>query len=189
MNLKRMLIFIQILLTAFAVSYAAETEPTEPQPPSGKCSSDEYRQFDFWIGHWDLSWGKGETAGTGTNIITAELDDCVIEENFTSHDAQPFVGHSLSVYNPTDQLWRQTWVDNNGGYLDFEGGPDGDRMILSREANKDGKTFLQRMVWYNIEDDSLDWNWERSVDSGVTWEVLWKIHYRRSSPMESHEAN
>ena len=43
----------------------------------------------------------------------------------------------------------------------------------------DGQTFLQRMVWYAITADSLEWNWERSNDDGDTWRVLWQIHYRR----------
>ncbi len=40
-------------------------------------------------------------------------------------------------------------------------------------------TVLQRMVWYDIMQDSLQWNWERSEDKGKTWTVLWKIKYTR----------
>ena len=52
-------------------------------------------------------------------------------------------------------------------------------MILSREAERDNVRFLQRMVFYNISDDTLDWNWERSDDRGQTWKQLWVIHYQR----------
>jgi hypothetical protein len=52
-------------------------------------------------------------------------------------------------------------------------------MVLSRRAERDGKTFLQRMVFYNISDHALDWNWERSDDGGATWNPLWVIHYTR----------
>jgi hypothetical protein len=83
------------------------------------------------------------------------------------------------VYSPGRGKWLQTWVDNSGGYLDFEGGWADGRMVLSRRAERDGKTFLQRMVFYNISDHALDWNWERSDDGGATWNPLWVIHYTR----------
>lgn len=27
--------------------------------------------------------------------------------------------------------------------------------------------------------DAFEWNWERSLDAGKTWEVQWQIHYTR----------
>jgi hypothetical protein len=42
-----------------------------------------------------------------------------------------------------------------------------------------GEACKQRMVWYNIEADQIDWNWERSNDGGTTWRVLWQIHYQK----------
>jgi hypothetical protein len=56
---------------------------------------------------------------------------------------------------------------------------EGERMVLSREAMREGKAFLQRMVFYNIGADALDWNWERSLDGGENWEVMWQIRYVR----------
>jgi hypothetical protein len=35
------------------------------------------------------------------------------------------------------------------------------------------------MVWYDIQENKLEWNWERSDDNGQTWRVLWQIHYTR----------
>ncbi len=52
-------------------------------------------------------------------------------------------------------------------------------MILTRKAEREGKKFLQRMVWHNIKKDRFDWNWERSDAQGATWKTLWKIHYKR----------
>jgi hypothetical protein len=149
---------------------ADDAAPTKP------CQSDEFRQFDFWLGTWTLTW----EGGTGTNVITKELGDCVIEENFTSHDSLPFMGHSVSTYSTRKGLWLQTWVDNAGGYLDFEGGRVADSMILSRSyVDTSGAEIGQRMIFFNIEDDSLDWHWQRSIDGGKTWTLSWAIHYER----------
>ena len=142
---------------------------TQPLPP-------EARQFDFWIGEWDVAWGDDRH---GANNITAVLDDAVILENFNGQPGTPLVGMSVSVYNQALGKWQQTWVDNQGGYLDFVGEFNDGRMILQRHATIEGQAVMQRMVWYNIAPDELDWNWERSDDQGRTWNTLWHIHYTR----------
>jgi hypothetical protein len=35
------------------------------------------------------------------------------------------------------------------------------------------------MVWYDIEEQQFNWNWDRSDDGGQTWRTLWQIHYTR----------
>lgn len=144
-------------------------------------SSVEAAQFDFWIGEWKLEWkDQSGKIQFGTNSITKILDGCVIEENFDGGESMPLKGKSNSVYNSFTKKWYQTWVDNTGGYLDFIGSFVNDKMILNREyIDQSGKRIMQRMVWYNISKNELDWNWERSEDEGKTWEVKWKIHYTR----------
>ena len=143
--------------------------------PAGEASA--AGQFDFWLGNWELTSG-GKPAGT--NTITREYDGAVIMERFAGTGENALHGMSVSVFNPNTGRWNQTWVDNQGGYLDFEGGFDDGKMILSRRATIQGKDVVQRMVWFNITADSFDWNWERSDDGGATWNTLWPIHYERS---------
>ena len=134
-------------------------------------------QFDFWLGEWELTWGD---SGSGTNTITAILDSMVIAENFDGTPSMPLIGKSYSVYVERQGKWKQTWVDNSGGYLDFVGEFVDGKMIFSRDAARpDGTPVIQRMVWHNIAQDELDWNWEASTDGGMSWNVNWKIHYRR----------
>ena len=130
-------------------------------------------QFDFWLGEWDCTWSED---GKGSNRIERILDGKVIQENFNGDD---FRGISVSAWEAERKLWCQTWVDNNGIYLDFTGGFHDGKMFLSRDAIVRGEACQQRMVWYNITDDEFDWNWERSDDDGVTWDVKWQIKYKR----------
>ena len=130
-------------------------------------------QFDFWLGAWDCTWGED---GKGSNRVLRIMDDKVIQENFSAPD---LLGMSVSVYDPERKVWCQTWVDNNGTYLDFTGGFEDGRMVLVRDAVVRGEACKQRMVWFNIEPGQFDWNWERSDDGGQTWRVLWKIRYVR----------
>lgn len=130
-------------------------------------------QFDFWLGEWNATWGED---GKGTNSVTKVLDDKVVQEDFNAPD---FHGISHSVYDPERGLWCQTWVDNNGSYLDFTGKFEDSKMILMRDAIVRGEACKQRMVWFNIQQDQFDWNWERSDDGGETCRALWQIKYRR----------
>ena len=155
---------------------------SETQSP---CGSEQARQFDFWLGDWDLTWPAEQSGGesgetmTGSNRITRLFDDCVIEENFTTADAS-FRGHSVSVYDERAGLWRQTWVDSAGGYIVLTGSYDGETMELrTAPIERDGETVLQRMVFSDIDVDSLEWAWQGSRDGGSTWNDLWNITYRR----------
>lgn len=131
------------------------------------------RQFDFWLGEWNCTWGED---GKATNHVVHILGDKIIQENFSSPDLQ---GMSVSSYVPNRGLWCQTWVDNNGTYLDFTGKFEDGKMVLVRDALFQGQVIKQRMVWYNIEESQFDWNWERSDDGGETWQVQWQIKYKR----------
>jgi hypothetical protein len=166
--------FFSILLFLFFNIASAQ----QPKP----CSVPEAQQFDFWVGEWQVSWKdttKESGFATASNKITKILDGCVLFEQFNGTPAIPLKGMSHSVYNVHKKKWQQTWVDNSGGYLDFIGGWQDDKMILSRSFQVKGKTIMQRMVWYKISDNKFDWNWEGSKDGGKTWQVNWLIHYKR----------
>lgn len=164
------------LITAVIVGTAIAQLPGDQELPP--CSDPAFMQFDFWVGTWDLTWDDG---GRGRNIITKSLDDCVIVEHFDGTPVILLRGMSVSTYNRMIGRWQQTWVDNQGGYLDFTGFFENGTMILQRAAPEHGPDVYQRMVWYDISRDSLHWNWERSDDQGKTWRVLWNITYRRAS--------
>jgi hypothetical protein len=135
--------------------------------------SNTENQFDFWLGEWNVTWGED---GTGTNRIERILDGKIVQENFIAPNLH---GMSFSGYDLERGLWCQTWVDNNGTYLDFTGKFEDGSMILSRNAIVKGQACKQRMVWYDIRENQLEWNWERSDDNGKSWQVVWQIHYTR----------
>ena len=166
-----------VFLLLGAVATSAQQE-APPRP----CQSEQARQFDFWLGQWNVSWGDDSQ---GTNSVTAELDGCVIVERFDGQPGTPLVGMSVASFDAHSGMWKQTWVDNQGGYLDFTGTWQQDRMILRRQASRDGVDFLQRMVWYDIAEDHFQWHWERSDDDGKTWQVLWHIRYVRDDPPDA----
>jgi hypothetical protein len=133
--------------------------------------------LDFWLGEWTLSWEGG---GHGTNVIRRILDDRVIEESFDGRGTTDvLLGRSLSVLDPADGRWRQTWVDSTGSYLDFVGVEVDGRIAFQRETTIEGVPAVQRMVWLDVTADSMRWQWQGSRDGGATWRVNWEIAYGR----------
>ena len=151
------------------------------QAPESEQIPEEY--FDFWVGEWNLTWEAPDgSVERGFNKIEKILDGKVLLENFKALDGRfaGYQGKSFSVFHPRSKTWKQTWVDSNGGYLDFVGKIDGDRRIFHRDGKgPNGAPVKQRMVFYDITDDSLTWDWELSKDGGKTWELQWRIHYER----------
>jgi len=91
-------------------------------------------------------------------------------------------GTSVSIFDTHAGKWKQTWVDNQGAYLDFVGEFKDGQMTLQRETTgKNGAKAMQRMVWKNITANEFDWSWEASQDGGKTWQVQWPIHYKRKN--------
>ena len=174
---RRQILSVPVAMLVCVATLSTVTPDLFGQSPEKKVRSETAaRAFDFWIGQWNLTWPGGH----GTNQVTFALDSAVILEQFNGGQSLPLRGMSVSVYDRKAALWKQTWVDNQGGYLDFSGTFDGRRMILQRRPSAADSSIIQRMVWANITADSLEWSWERSEDGGTSWKTLWPIHYARS---------
>ncbi len=160
-------------------SEAAETAQSQvaPQP----CQDAEYRQLDFWVGEWDLSWTQADgSEGKGSNSITrSPYGDCVITENFDGSPTLSFKGMSVSTYFKPAGMWRQAWVDDQGGFFSLHGGPQDDgRFVLNLDRVNEAAPHL-RMVWEDISDDSLVWRWQGKADAEADWADRWVINYKR----------
>lgn len=182
MNRSRTTAVLFALLTLLLPLFAADDKPAPPPAkPQRPCDLPEGNQLDFWVGDWELSWqdAKGNTQ-TGKNTITKILNQCIIEENFKGPGLE---GRSWSVYHPATKTWRQTWVDNNGSYLELSGTFADGKMVLQMPARKGptGKPTLWRMVFHDIKKDSFTWDWQSSEDDGKSWKDLWVIQYKRKS--------
>lgn len=135
--------------------------------------------YDFWVGEWDATWTNSDgTKSTGKNSIRKILDNRVIQENFS--DMQGFKGTSISVYNSQRKTWHQAWADNQGIYYNFLGEVEGDKRIFRTSTKQIGdKQITQRMVFYDITSNSMTWDWELSNDGGKTWQLQWRIFYKK----------
>lgn len=172
-----------ISLTVAASIAAGDTGAAMKTSP--QCALPQFRQLDFWVGVWDVRWdaSPGQSAGRGTNTITRELGNCVIKEHFEGGPSTgDLIGHSVSTYHAAPKLWRQTWVDNQGGYFALTGGPAADGTFVLENTRLGETSPYRRMVFEAIKPNSLTWRWQGSKDNGATWQDSWVIHYTRRAP-------
>lgn len=135
-----------------------------------------YRQFDFWVGEWDV-FNKNNKQ-VGTNSVKMLEDGCIIAENWTS--AQPgMTGKSFNFYNPTTGQWHQSYMDNGGSNWMMDGAyKKGELRFAGAIFSPTGK-LLVHMTFFNLGPDKVRQWAETSSDEGRTWRVVWDATYIR----------
>ena len=161
-----------LLAQAATPSPAAATPPTPPSP-GAQCQSASHRQFDFWIGEWQVTNQQcpaGRTCPTSKSRISRVLDGCALLEEYETTSG--YAGKSLNFHDSNSRKWHQTWIDTGGTPLYLEGGVEGRSMVLFdvRKSRVNGVTWTQRITWTPLDGGKVRQHWEKSKDGGATWE-------------------
>jgi hypothetical protein len=159
-------------IVVFSPTIAAAQTPATPPPG---CPAEVRRQFDFWVGNWDVTVG-GKPAGE--NRIERILEGCGLLENWSG--AGGMSGKSLNFYDPDREQWHQTWVDDRGGSLGLDGAFVGGSMVLTgTQKDQAGKTTLNRITWTALPSGQVRQLWEASSDNGKSWTIAFDGLYTR----------
>ncbi|HEX3234925.1 MAG TPA: hypothetical protein VHR41_12055 [Gemmatimonadales bacterium] len=149
--------------------------PLSAQATRPKCDLAEYRQFDFWIGDWEVTT-QGKQAGT--NLVTREEDGCLIHEHWTG--AKGGTGQSLNFFDRGDARWHQVWVSNDGGVLNLAGSyVEGTLTLRGETKQADGTRLMHRLSFHLNPDSTVRQFWEISSDKGKTWASSFDGLYRK----------
>ncbi len=141
---------------------AQTSAPVQTQAPK-PCDSEQHRQFDFWVGDWEVSQPDGKVVGS--NRIEKILDGCVIKENWVGGSMR---GESYNI--STASGWHQTWVDTTGRLLTLDGELQNGKMVLAGQTQgQDGKPIQHEIAWTPMEDGRVKQHWRTSRDAGKTW--------------------
>ena len=158
-------VFLTTVLTLCICSRAAAQQP---------CKAPEYRQFDFWLGKWEV---KARDQLAGYNEITVEEGGCVVHEHWTG--AKGGTGQSFNVYDTGAGRWHQFWVDNSGTVLHLVGGLEAGVMLLTgATTGPEGKPLHQRLSFTPNPDGTVRQLWEQSPD-GNTWSTVFDGLYHK----------
>lgn len=136
----------------------------------------EFRNFDFWIGDWEVFVSGGLAGRSHVELI---LRDCVIVENWDS-TSYGYSGKSYNVYHPGLKKWQQFWVDDAAGPTLYTGEfINGEMRFDAEKMNADGTKALTKMTFYNLGPDKVRQWIRQSTDGGKTWSDVFDGEYRR----------
>ncbi len=168
---------MKYLLILFTCLTAIQLSAQKP------CSAPAYRQFDFWIGEWDVFAKNGNKAGDSK--ISLILDSCIVLEEWTSARTTQgirYAGKSFNTWNRTTKQWQQTWVDNVGGTTEYSEGKYDDQKIIFQTKpfpfSKD-TIAVRKLTFFNLSPDKVRQFGEISKDKGLTWNAEFDLEYRR----------
>ena len=167
-----------IVVVALAGIHSAAT-PSAAQAPTATsgCDSDAHRQFDFWVGDWEVTTADGAIAGT--NRVEKILDGCVIKENWVG--TGDMRGESYNIFSQRRGKWHQSWVDTTGRLLLLEGGLEGGKMVLSGQMpGQDGKMVRHEISWEALGNGHVKQHWRASRDRRKSWDDLFVGFYARN---------
>jgi hypothetical protein len=160
-------------LVAGGVLAALQSAAQVPAPAPQPCTAPEYRQFDFWLGDWDVE-APANPGRISRNRITSTNGGCTLLEQYTTPGG--FEGSSLNFYDVARKVWHQTWIDNQGQPLYLEGGLRGDAMVMQTTADP---AQVQRITWTPLPDGRVRQHWESTTDGGRTWSTVFDGYYTR----------
>lgn len=95
---------------------------TSPAPPSSAtvsgCASAQHRQFDFWLGEWEVFGKAGKLVGRSR--IEAVLGGCALAEHWSSGTGAANDGTSLNLYG-VRQFWETSMDAGKTWTVAFDG--------------------------------------------------------------------
>ena len=160
-------------LVALSIGLAAggPLEVSAQQAPPSCEELDVHRQWDFWVGSWDVVVNDSTRAPAGSNTITSHHNGCMLYEQWESVAGGS--GSSVNFYDGARGVWRQVWVA--AAYvIEIEGGLDDDgAMVLEGEI----RTFVSRTtspfrgIWTPLDDGIVNQRFELQNTETGEWSV------------------
>jgi hypothetical protein len=141
--------------------------------------NDKHKEFDFWLGTWDVR-PRGVTGGPASrNVITKVENGCVVLETYSTPG--PFTGQSYNIWDSTRQKWFQYWVDNTGGLHEYSGNFIDGAMRYEGSVPNGPRTAGRatfRVTFYPMPPDSMRQHGE-ALGSDGKWTTSYDLIYTK----------
>ncbi len=147
------------------------------------CEYDQqFKEFDFWIGKWDVHVASGQPAGY--NEITRAERGCVLMEDWSNLSGGG--GGSINYVDKITGEWVQVWNDASGSQINIRGGLTDEGMLLVGTLHSvgTGVTLPFRGLWTELQDGRVRQFFEQSNDGGETWVTWFDSYYTRQEEQD-----
>ena len=170
------------IIAFLLLSSAASAQSSLPPIPHPCNTMPEAKLFDFWIGTWDVTpWQAPHPTpqqAMGVNDVHPILEHCVISENWRG--SRGGEGKSYNFYDTNTKKWRQIWIADSGGSLDYSGEyRDGAMRFVGWTLDPKGNRVEQKLTFFNISPDTVRQLFEASTDGGKSWKPTFDGRYVR----------
>ncbi len=165
---------IVLAITIFAFTGTKTHSQNKSKTP---CTTAAYKQFDFWVGSWNVYDAKNNLIGK--NNVVKMKNACAIQENWSSKTSTS-KGTSYNYYNAIDKSWNQVWVDNAGGSLILKGFYKHNKMVLKSNliSGKKG-AYYNQITWFKNSDGSVTQLWELLDVDNTSFNEIFRGTYKK----------
>jgi len=137
------------------------------------------REFDFWLGEWNVVDAKGNPQGK--SHVDLMIGDCVLLENWTGGLGTE--GKSFNLWDAGRKKWKQTWVDETGEMHVYTGElVNGAMKFEGERVDRQGVTHKLRLTFTPLPEGKVRQFMEDSADGGKTYTVAFDGIYVKRKP-------
>jgi hypothetical protein len=161
------------------------------------CDTPQGRQFDFWLGEWNIQQKILRADGGWLELpahtsVTSSMGDCALIEHWKGEveffwegmkHAEPLEALSVRAYDPQSGQWRLHWMSSRAPRFGnaFEGTfKDGRGEFFSTRQGPKGEQ-KSRITFSDITEITVHWDLAISNDEGKTWTTIWIMEMQRGS--------
>ena len=186
---------LQILLIITSIGYGCVQDnsfegSTKNQRLNGNAPV-ETESLGRLVGKWDAKIERLDRDGNwnpGTNKIEWHwyyilnghgIQDDWITEKLAKDgsDSTLVYGTNIRIFNKQENKWHMAWIHGDGRKLaTFTAVNENDKVIMEGR-NADGREV--RITFFDMTDNSFEWQQEWTFDEGKSWTVVVKIHCKR----------
>lgn len=159
-----------------------------PEVAYSAFSADPHRQFDFWLGQWDVNLRVLDEASEFKDRIPAQANIYSILHGraiLELWDSESIKGFSLRYYDASTGQWVvwSNWPGKNQSTFSSLRGHfrHGRGEFVNKLDHQDRQSEWQRNVFSDITPFSLLWSDMKSSDGGQSWREHRRMEFVRTS--------
>ena len=191
MSIKKIVTLIIITLTGVGCVQDDSFEESTKNQTLNENAAVETESLGRLVGKWDIkieSLDKEGNWNPGTNNIEWHwyyilnghgIQDDWITEKLAADgsDSTLVYGTNIRIYNKNENIWYMAWIHGDGQKLAAFTAVNEDGKVIMEGKNANGREV--RITFFDITENSFEWQQEWTFDEGKSWTVVVKIHCTR----------
>ena len=166
---------------------AAAGEAVQPTPADTAAQESAIAPFNQLLGTWEVTQSVLNQDGSWSvkpqhyrwkfyPILAGEAvqDDWITVD---STGQETVAGTNIRIFNPEENQWHMAWIDKTVRHTAVFTAKNEDGKVLMSGTNARGRNI--RNTFYNITENSFEWQQEWTFDEGQSWVAVARIRGTR----------